>query len=79
MDSVRAWKDPEYRRELGSDSSENPAGLVALDDDSIVGITGGTGWACVITGGTIAATLTICSPTGTLCGSCSMGTSGCCH
>lgn len=89
MDSTRAWKDPEYRRELGKDAENNPAGLVDLDspaglvdlnDDAAVGVAGGTSaWACATVTATIALTATICSPSGTMCGSCQMGTNGCCH
>lgn len=79
MDSTRAWKDPEYRRELGEDAPESPAGLVDLNDDVLDQIAGGTttsSWGCVTT--TVTLTVTVCSPTGTLCGSCQMGTRGCC-
>jgi mersacidin/lichenicidin family type 2 lantibiotic len=73
MNIVRAWKDPEYRRELPT-PPWNPAGLVELSEDEMSGVGGGTSWACA----TVTLTVTVCSPTGTLCGSCSMGTSGCC-
>ncbi|SDE49091.1 mersacidin/lichenicidin family type 2 lantibiotic [Glycomyces harbinensis] len=76
MKTTRAWKDPEYRRELGEDAQNNPAGLVDLNDDAVGSIAGGSTWGCVTA--TIALTVTVCSPTGTLCGSCQMGTRGCC-
>ena len=30
IDEVRAWKDEDYREELGLDGSEHPAGLIDL-------------------------------------------------
>ena len=74
MNQIRAWKDPEYRRSLGDQAPDNPAGLVELDEDDLAGVGGGTGWWCA----TVALTVTFCSPTGTLCGSCNLGTRGCC-
>lgn len=78
MNKVRAWKDPEYRSTLTaqelSELEPNPAGLVELGTDEMDSVAGGTTWACA----TITLTITVCSPTGTLCGSCSMGTRGCC-
>ncbi|WP_130873165.1 mersacidin/lichenicidin family type 2 lantibiotic [[Pseudopropionibacterium] massiliense] len=58
----------------------NPAGIVELDtDDMDLDMThGGTTWWCAIATATIALTATKCSPDGTLCGSCQMGTRGCC-
>ncbi|GAB3645339.1 mersacidin/lichenicidin family type 2 lantibiotic [Glycomyces tarimensis] len=77
MESTRTWKDPEYRRELGESAPDNPAGLVDLTDDELFGVAGGSSsWGCVTT--TVTLTVTVCSPTGTLCGSCQMGTHGCC-
>lgn len=73
MNLIRSWKDPEYRGTL-TEVPANPAGLVELADDQLDGVAGGTTWACA----TITLTITVCSPTGTLCGSCNMGTRGCC-
>jgi mersacidin/lichenicidin family type 2 lantibiotic len=73
--TVRAWKDPEFRRSL-DETPDMPTGLVELADDELDAVPGGTGWGCVI--GTIGLTLTVCSPSGTLCGSCSFGTRACC-
>lgn len=78
MDAIRAWKDPEYRAGLSqqelSELADNPAGLVELSDEQLDVVAGGTGWLCL----TITLTVSVCSPTGTACGSCSFGTSGCC-
>jgi len=78
MNSVKVWKDPEYRRSLSADElalvAGNPAGLVELSSDELGGVAGGTTWWCA----TVALTVTVCSPTGTLCGSCQVGTRGCC-
>ncbi|WP_199036841.1 mersacidin/lichenicidin family type 2 lantibiotic [Glycomyces salinus] len=74
MNDIRAWKDPERRHELGGDVQDNPAGLVDLNDDAVLDVTGGTSWWCA----TVALTATFCSPTGTMCGSCQFGTRGCC-
>lgn len=76
MDFTRAWKDPEYRRGLGEDAPDSPVGKVDLNEDSLTGVSGGSTWGCVTA--TITLTVTVCSPTGTLCGSCQMGTRGCC-
>jgi mersacidin/lichenicidin family type 2 lantibiotic len=79
MNSIKVWKDPEYRRSLSAEEltqvADNPVGLVELSDDELNGVAGGTtGWWCA----TVALTVTVCSPTGTLCGSCQVGTRGCC-
>ena len=81
MNEIRAWKDPQYRASLSADERarlSNPAGMVELSDDQLDGVGGGTGWLCATVTATIGATITICSPNGTLCGSCRMGTRGCC-
>ncbi|MGL5860725.1 MAG: mersacidin/lichenicidin family type 2 lantibiotic [Phycicoccus sp.] len=75
MNVVRAWKDPEYRGQLSS-PPPNPAGLVELSEDEMSGVSGGSTWGCAAAG--VGLTVTVCSPTGTLCGSCQMGTRGCC-
>lgn len=83
MDTIRAWKDPEYRAELSeadlASLTSNPAGFVELSDDELETVAAGTGPACVsaITAVT-ALSVQVCSPNGTACGSCSWGTSGCC-
>jgi mersacidin/lichenicidin family type 2 lantibiotic len=42
---IRAWKDPEYRRNLSADEQallpENPAGAIELTDDELEMATGG--------------------------------------
>lgn len=75
MTTTTAWKDPQAR---GSELDIHPAGVVELSDDDMDMVAGGTGWACAIVTATIAITVTKCSPDGTLCGSCQMGTRGCC-
>lgn len=72
--TVNSWKNPALRET----TAPNPAGLVELDDDDMDSVAGGTGWGCAIVTATIAITATKCSPDGTLCGSCQMGTRGCC-
>lgn len=57
---------------------ENPAGVVDLSSDDMDFTSGGTTWACALVTATIALTATKCSPDGTACGSCQMGTRGCC-
>jgi len=71
MTGITAWKDPQLR---GSVKDGHPAGVSELSDL----VAGGTGWACALVTATIALTATKCSPDGTLCGSCQMGTRGCC-
>ncbi len=81
MKEIRAWKDPYYRATLSADERArlaNPAGVVELSEDQLDTVGGGTTWVCATVTATIALTVTVCSPTGTLCGSCSMGTRGCC-
>ena len=45
VDIIRAWRDPEYRNCLSTEERaqlpENPAGLVALEDDTLAGLSGG--------------------------------------
>lgn len=76
MDTIRAWKDPEYRKTLDAGAlSDHPSGLVSLDDNSLDDVVAGaTAVVCAVS----ALTATVCSPTGTLCGSCNMGSVGCC-
>ena len=71
-----AWKEPQLREGVAAD--HHPAGIVELSDDDMDLTAGGTGWWCAIVTATIALTFTKCSPDGTLCGSCQMGTRGCC-
>lgn len=79
MDTIKAWKDPEYRRSLGSGAlPQHPSGVVALDDGSLDDVVGGTTWPCATIAASIAITIAFCSPNGTGCGSCGFGTSGCC-
>ncbi len=75
MTGITAWKDPQLR---GSVKDGHPAGVSELSDDDMDLVAGGTGWACALVTATIALTATKCSPDGTLCGSCQMGTRGCC-
>ncbi|TDE41378.1 mersacidin/lichenicidin family type 2 lantibiotic [Nonomuraea mesophila] len=79
MDVLRAWKDPVYRSGLDQAKlPSHPAGVVDLTDDQLNSVDGGTTtWLCA-TAGVVTATATVCSPSGTLCGSCSHGSSGCC-
>ena len=86
-DIIRAWQDEEFRDSLSEDQQaalpDNPAGLVALNEDELNAINtaaAATSWPCV--GGTIAITeFASCAPT---CeetffgGSCPFGTTGCC-
>ncbi len=53
IDIVRAWKDENYC--LGLSAAEqaelpaNPAGMIELSDDALVGVDGGTtGWICTL-------------------------------
>ncbi len=71
---ISMWKDAD----VPFVSDVHPAGLVELDDDDMGLVDGGTTWWCAIVTATIALTATKCSPDGTLCGSCQMGTRGCC-
>jgi len=45
---IRAWKDPEYRRNLSPDQQallpENPAGAIELTDDELEMATGGNSY-----------------------------------
>jgi mersacidin/lichenicidin family type 2 lantibiotic len=45
MDTVRSWKDVEYRRSLGLAAPEHPAGegLTALTDSQLAEASGGAG------------------------------------
>jgi len=81
VNTVKAWKDPEYRAGLSDAEraalADNPAGLVELGDGDIDGVAAATGTGCVIGSIAISVTLTInvCSlPFG----SCEFGTRGCC-
>lgn len=82
IDVIRAWKDESYRNRLSAEEQaalpDNPAGLVELHDSDLVEADGGTTWACATITATIALTVTFCSPSGTLCGSCNWGTHACC-
>lgn len=75
MSTATAWKTPDRTTER---DPAHPAGVVELGDDDMHDTTGGalTSPACITA--TIGLTATICSPSGTLCGSCQMGTRGCC-
>lgn len=86
MDTVRAWKDPEYRAELSRQDlavvADNPAGVVELSDADIDLVGAGSGLLCVTVSAAI--TITTCvsasqcfCPT-VACGSCEIGTRGCC-
>lgn len=59
-----------------NDPQGHPSGIVELSDDDMMDLSAGSGWGCFI--GTIGISIAICSPNGTLCGSCQMGTRGCC-
>lgn len=39
-ETIRAWKDPEYRETL-AESPPNPAGVIELDDEDLGFVTGG--------------------------------------
>lgn len=82
VDVIRAWKDEVYRNSLSAREltalPENPVGLVELSDDDLEEVDGGTTLLCATLTATIAATLTFCSPSGSLCGSCNWGTHACC-
>jgi hypothetical protein len=75
LSPATAWKTP---IDAAEPDAAHPAGVVELGDDDMQDTTGGalTTKACVTA--TIGLTATICSPSGTLCGSCQMGTRGCC-
>ena len=81
----RAWKDEDYFDSLSDDARnnlpENPAGINELQDADLANVSGDaitTTVDCFITSVIIGATISICSPSGTLCGSCSFGTRACC-
>ncbi|QSB05249.1 mersacidin/lichenicidin family type 2 lantibiotic [Natronoglycomyces albus] len=78
MNAIRAWKDPEYRAGLSNEElaelPANPVGIAELPEGQLDSVGGGTTWGCA----TVTLTVTVCSPTNTMCGSCSWGTSGCC-
>lgn len=77
METVLHWKNPELRSHEGR--AEHPSGVVELSDDDMQLVAGGsTAWCVGIVTATIVLTFTKCSPDGTLCGSCQMGTRGCC-
>jgi mersacidin/lichenicidin family type 2 lantibiotic len=81
METVKAWKDPLFRREQSAEAAavpQHPAGAVQLADDDLSEVGGGSTWGCAIFGGGIAVTIALCSPNGTLCGSCKWGTAACC-
>lgn len=43
MDTIRSWKDPEYRRSLGEEAPFHPAGdvgLTPITDDELSGVVG---------------------------------------
>jgi len=80
MNTVRAWKDPEYRAELSeadlASLAGNPAGAVELSDDDLDGVSAaGTTWACVTA--SVAVSIAWCAPDGAPWGSCHIGTRGC--
>ncbi|MDY6876288.1 MAG: mersacidin/lichenicidin family type 2 lantibiotic [Chloroflexota bacterium] len=82
LDIVRAWKDPEYRLNLSEAERallpENPAGLIELSDADLGEVGGHTDWWCVTFSVITAISVEWCSPSGTFCGTCEMGTRGCC-
>ncbi|MCQ4208731.1 mersacidin/lichenicidin family type 2 lantibiotic [Streptomyces longispororuber] len=50
MDTVKAWKDPEYRAALSGADREaipaNPAGIVGMSRTQLSQVAGGTSWWC---------------------------------
>lgn len=73
---TKSWKnrDPSRSGRHHPEAHPHPSGVVELSDDELEQVNGGTAWVCL----TVGLTVTVCSPTGTLCGSCQMGTRGCC-
>ncbi|WP_199036842.1 mersacidin/lichenicidin family type 2 lantibiotic [Glycomyces salinus] len=53
MDTVRAWKEPEYRRSLGETAPEHPAGtgLTEIDELALGEVAGAAGTHHIWTGG----------------------------
>lgn len=82
MNTVRVWKDPEYRAELRRQDiavlADNPAGVVELSDGEIEAVAGGTTWSCAITSAIVSVSLANCVCSTFVCGSCAIGTRGCC-
>ncbi|MFI7120336.1 mersacidin/lichenicidin family type 2 lantibiotic [Amycolatopsis sp. NPDC049868] len=79
MNVVRAWKDPRYRRQLSPDRDvlpTHPSGTVSMTDRELDDIGGGSLLAGLGLG--VAVTIGLCSPNGTMCGSCKWGTLACC-
>ncbi|MER5318683.1 mersacidin/lichenicidin family type 2 lantibiotic [Streptosporangium roseum] len=79
MNSVKAWKDPEYRASLSSADlariPANPAGPVTLSNRELETVAGATSGICAGAGLTVAIitmTFTVCS------GTAKFGTAGCC-
>jgi hypothetical protein len=75
LSDLTSWK----RTGLRQPGEFHPAGTVLLDDLALDDVQAGTTWACATFGATVAISLQWCSPSGTLCGSCAFGTSGCCR
>ena len=85
FDLERAWRDEDYldslSDEMRANLPENPAGINELEDADLANVSGDaitTTVDCFLTSIVIGATISICSPSGTLCGSCSFGTRACC-
>lgn len=72
---VLEWREPLVRKT----DATHPSGIVQLSDDDMEMLDGGTTWACATVSISVAVSLQWCSPSGTFCGSCSMGTAGCCR
>lgn len=80
MDTVRAWKDVDYRESLSDEElaavPNHPGGLVSLDLGELSAFAGGakTGnWVCW----TITVSLEVCTDH-SWCGTCSVVSVGCC-
>lgn len=77
MDTIRAWKDPEYRKSFEQGAlPEHPSGIVSLDDTDLDGVAGGTFTVdlfCI--GSVIAVSVAFCSKGHS---TCAVLTNGCC-
>ncbi|TLM97727.1 mersacidin/lichenicidin family type 2 lantibiotic [bacterium] len=66
-DVIRAWKDEDFRSTLSSEQlamlPANPAGLVELSDEELLGVEGGTSVVCTILVTVILVSLVTCNTT----------------
>ncbi len=66
-DVIRAWKDEDFRSALSSEQlamlPANPAGLVELSDEELLGVEGGTSIVCTVLITVIIVSLVTCNTT----------------